>query len=257
MAQRIGIIGAMPEEVALLDIEMHDLQSTTIARRLFHTGKLFGIDSVVVIARVGKVAAALTAALLIERWRVDAIVFVGSAGAIDPRLNVGDIVVADRLLHHDLDPTPIWPRYTVPLLDVKEFPTDQRLRQSAMQSASDFIKTDFLNITPSIRQKFGIVKPQVYTGLIASGDEFVKDPAKLQTNIPELLCVEMEGAAIAQVCYEHDLPFVVIRTISDMANSQAHIDFAAFNAQVVCRYSRGIIYQLFSTAACKLETVSS
>lgn len=257
---RIGIIGAMPEEIGLLNQEMINLQSSETAKRHFHTGTLFGVDSVVVVARVGKVAAAITATLLIERWQVDAIVFVGCAGAIDPNLKVGDIVVADRLLQHDLDPSPLWPKYTVPLLDIHEFSTDPVLRQTAEQSASHFLKTDLLNLDPIIRQKFGIIQPQVRTGAIASGDEFIHSAIKreqLRQDIPGLLCVEMEGAAIAQVCYEHNVPFVVIRTISDNANGSADIDFVAFNAEVVCHYSLGIIRHLFSKQSNRKNSIGA
>ncbi len=249
MIKRIGIIGAMPEEIALLGSEMLNPQSSQIAQRTFHTGILFGIDSVLVVARVGKVAAAITATSLIQRWQVDAIVQVGCAGAIDPSLNVGDIVVAKQLLQHDLDGSPLWPKYAVPLLDITEFPADAQLRDRTIQAGNQFLKTDFLQIPASIRQKFNISRPQLLTGTIASGDEFINDPIKckqLRENIPGLLCVEMEGAAIAQVCFEHGVPFTVVRIISDNANANAHIDFSAFNAEVACHYSRGIIQHLFS-----------
>jgi adenosylhomocysteine nucleosidase len=242
-------MGAMPEEIALLDQQMLNKSAVEIARRTFHTGNLFGVDCVAVIARVGKVAAAITATLLIERWQVDAIIFVGCAGAIDSKLNVGDIVVAEQLIQHDLDGSPLWPKYTAPLLEMAAFATDPTLRRHAVQAASRFLETDFLAIDAAVRHQFGISQPQLFTGLIASGDQFIHSPNKreqLQKDLPGLLCVEMEGGAIAQVCYEHGVPFTVIRTISDNANGSAHIDFNAFNSAVVCHYSRGIIYHLLS-----------
>lgn len=242
-------MGAMPEEIALLDQQMLNRSTVEIAQRTFHVGNLFGVDSVAVVARVGKVAAAVTATLLIERWQVDAIIFVGCAGAIDPKLNVGDIVIAEQLIQHDLDASPLWPKYTAPLLDMDAFATDPLLSQQAMQSASRFLATDFLAIDASVRSQFGIFQPQLFSGLVASGDQFIHCPQKrtqLQQDLPGLLCVEMEGGAIAQVCYEHGVPFIVIRTISDNANGNAHIDFSAFNSAVVCHYSRGIIYHLLS-----------
>lgn len=250
MIKRIGIIAAMPEEIALLDQEMLNKASVEIARRTFHTGNLFGIDSIAVVARIGKVAAAVTATTLIERWQVDAIIFVGCAGAIASQLTVGDIVVAEQLIQHDLDASPLWPKFTAPLLEMDAFPTHPQLKQLALQSSHQFLQTDFLTIDPKIRTQFNITTPRIYTGLIGSGDQFIHSAAKrrqLQQELPELLCVEMEGAAIAQVCYEYRAPFIVIRTISDQADGSADIDFSQFNAQVACHYSRGIIYHLFSS----------
>jgi adenosylhomocysteine nucleosidase len=250
MPFRIGVIGAMPEEIALLDKHIKNMVITEIAQRYFHQGQLFGIDSVIVTARVGKVAAAITATLLIEHFKVDAIILIGCAGGIDTRLNIGDVVIGANLIHHDLDGSPLWPKYSVPLLDISLFPADPTLSANTFQAAEQFFQTRFNHFDPLIRQRFFIEKPKVVQGLIASGDQFINSLEKaqrLKEELPELLCVEMEGAAIGQVCYENKKPFSVIRVISDNANSDAHVDFQAFNTEIACHYSLGIVQNLFDS----------
>jgi adenosylhomocysteine nucleosidase len=160
-------------------------------------------------------------------------------------LNVGDVIVAKELIQHDLDPSPIFPKYQVPLLGISRFETDAYLRKAAITAAKKFVSSDISNcIDTNNLAKCHITKPVVNQGLIASGDQFISNPdvlAKLRSDLPDLQCVEMEGASVAQVCCEHKVPFAVIRVISDKADQSAHENFSFFVSNVANHYSRGII----------------
>ncbi len=216
--------------------------------RDYTTGKLWGIDCVCVLSRLGKVAAAATAATLIERFSVTHIVFTGVAGAVDNEVKVGDIVVADSLVQHDMDATPLFPRFEVPLLGQSLFCPDQYLADSLVTAAGDFVANDLAtSIAAQDRDAFQLHTPRVFRGLIASGDEFVDSyqrRGQLKAALPALLAVEMEGAAVAQVCFEFGVPFAVVRTVSDGANEGASHDFTQFIERVASRYAFGIVRRL-------------
>ena len=222
---RFGVMSAMPEELAavLEDLSLRDVVET--GGRRFHTGELFGRDAVLVSSRMGKVAAAVTATMLLDRFACDAIVFTGVAGGADPAVGVGDVVIGDRLIQHDLDASPIFPRYEVPLLKTAYFEADAELCERAAAAAAT-------------------VAPRVHRGVIASGDKFfasAAELAELRSRLPDVLAVEMEGAAVAQVAFEHGAPFVVARTISDSADHAAPEDFARFVATKPGPYARAIV----------------
>lgn len=244
---KIGIMGAMQEEVAGLLRYLEEPVRTTCGMRDYHTGRLSGHDAVVVFSRWGKVAAASTATTLIERHGVDFIVFTGVAGAIDPALNVGDIVIADALVQHDLDASavPGIRRFEVPLLGVRTFPVDTRVVDRALASAWHFIREDMAQAVPAeTLAAFGIASPRACAGLIASGDQFIASPAKaaaLARELPGLRCVEMEGAAVAQVAHEHGIPCVVLRTISDKADHTAGVDFPRFLTGIASPFTCGVV----------------
>ncbi|RZI44392.1 5'-methylthioadenosine/adenosylhomocysteine nucleosidase [Herbaspirillum sp. HC18] len=245
---RLGLVSALHEEQAgLIDI-MQGKQTVSRGMRDYVTGKLWGIDTVCVLSRIGKVAAAATVATLIERFEVSHIVFTGVAGAVDSDLQIGDIVVADALVQHDIDATPLFPRYEVPLLGQSHFATDVHMTEILAKAAGDFLAQDLDATVPAQdRDTFRLSSPRVFRGLIASGDEFIDSRQRqqdLKEAFPSLLAVEMEGAAVAQVCFEFGVPFSVIRTISDGANEASPHDFMQFIDSVASRYAFGTVKRL-------------
>ena len=210
-------------------------------------GKLWEIDAVCVLSRIGKVAAAMTATLLVEKFGVTHILFTGVAGAGDKSIRVGDIVVADALVQHDMDASPLFPRYEVPLTGLTHFSSDRTLALQLASAAQYFLERDLEHaIEPRERAVFALEAPRMHRGLIASGDQFVGSRERinaLNAALPGLLAVEMEGAAVAQVCFELGIPFGVIRTISDNANENAATDFMRFVKSVAAQYAYRIIRQ--------------
>lgn len=226
-AMRTAIVSAMREELAAVLALMPDEHKQLVAGREFWVGHLHGQDVVAVLSRIGKVAAATTATVLIERFRVDRIVFTGVAGGLAPGVKVGDVVVAESFLQHDLDASPIFPKFEVPLYGVSRFETDRTLTQQLATAARTALPG-----TP------------LHRGLVASGDRFVATSAEsraLQQALPDALAVEMEGAAFAQVCHDYGVPFAAVRTISDRADDEAHGDFLRFIEEVASRHSAAIV----------------
>ncbi len=245
---RLGLISAMHQEQAGLIEIMQDTEKSHRGMRDYVSGKLWGIDTVCVLSRMGKVAAAATAATLIERFGVTHILFTGVAGAAENELRVGDIVVADALVQHDMNTMPLFPQYEVPLLGLSHFSSDKSLTDRLAQAAADFVTHDAADmISEEDRASFQLASPRVFRGLIASGDEFVHRQERrdaLKAAFPPLLALEMEGAAVAQVCFEFGVPFAVIRTISDSANESAPLDFMQFIERVASRYAFGVVKRL-------------
>lgn len=247
----IGIITAVPGERGQILENMQSPTSFEKGCRVYNRGKLHGIDTVLVASRIGKVAAAAAAVHLILEYKVDLIIFIGVAGAIDPSLNIGDIIVADSLIQHDMDARPFCPIYEIPLIKIRECYTDPLLTLLAIQAAVQFVDQKLLElIPPSILQEFAILQPLVKTGLIITGDQIISQEiqkAKLREQLPQALCVEMEGASVSQVCYEYEIPHAVIRIISDHANhANTSVDIKKFVRQVSGYYSLEIIKNLYS-----------
>jgi adenosylhomocysteine nucleosidase len=239
----IGVMAAMPDE---LEAVLGDLQADAVdvvGGRRFHRGRLHGRDVVLVVSRCGKVAAAGTATILLERFGVESIVFTGLAGGVAPGLAIGDIVVAERLIQHDLDASPLFPRYEVPLLGVSIFPADPRLVERAAAAGEAFAADAQRQLGP-VATELGVRQPRVHRGLVASGDQFFASSeavAELRARLPDVLAVEMEGAAVAQVCHEYGAPVCVVRTISDTADHAAHLDFPRFLGAVCGPYARALV----------------
>lgn len=252
---RIGILGAMQEEIALLLEKLENPVKRTVGKREFHSGQLCGHEVVLVFSRWGKVAAASTVTSLIDLFHVNCVLFTGIAGAIDPTLVPGDFVVADRLIQHDMDVSSIdgIERYEIPLLGRKYFEVNPIHVELGLQAARDYIAFALhRDLNPEILQSFQITAPSVVRGTIASGDQFIANQIltdNLRQSIDNLKCVEMEGAAIAQVAWEHDVPFMVLRTISDKADHTAHLDFPRFVSQIASHFTAGVIMQLLSNPA--------
>lgn len=245
----IGIMGAMPQEIDGVIALLENPVRRVIGMRAYTSGTINGINTVVVFSRWGKVAAAATVATLIHVFNVNEVIFTGVAGAIDPTLNIGDIVIAKRLYQHDMDARPLMQQFEVPLLGKTFFESDAAELDKVKAAISPLIVNNVLKETigTTTLSQFGIITPNLHIGDIASGDQFFADNERkttLHNAIPTILCVEMEGAAVAQVCFEHKVPCIIIRTISDAADEQSHIDFPKFIEEVSSKYSVCIIKQM-------------
>ncbi|MDR1699539.1 MAG: 5'-methylthioadenosine/adenosylhomocysteine nucleosidase [Prevotellaceae bacterium] len=246
----IGIMGAMPEEIDGIIHLLTDREEFEFGMRTYVAGKLNGIKTVAVFSRWGKVAAATTVSTLILKFNVSEIIFTGVAGAINPDLNVGDIVVGKRLIQHDLDGRPLMKEFEIPLLGIQYIDVQAKQLETATKAVGNLIESENLLsiIGENDLQLFGITKPKMMIGDIASGDKFFagsRDKNELLKKLPGTLCVEMEGAAVAQVCVEYGVPFTVLRTISDTADEKSHIDFQAFIAKISNKYSVEIVKNIF------------
>jgi adenosylhomocysteine nucleosidase len=240
----------MHEELAAVLARMPDEQKTVVAGREFWVGHWHGHDVVAVLSRIGKVAAATTATTLIERFGVSRIVFTGVAGGLAPQVNVGDVVVAREFIQHDMDASPLFPRHEVPLTGMTRFAANAAL-SDALAAAAPLAMQDMLaNLPSSEWLNIDLSKAQVHQGLIASGDRFVSQTSEsqvLQRELPDALAVEMECAAMAQVCYDYGVPLAAVRTISDRADDGAHVDFPRFIQSIASRYSVAVLDRLLST----------
>lgn len=246
----IALVSAMHEELAALLAAMPDEQPVRAAGREFWVGHLGGQRVVAVLSRIGKVAAATTATVLLERFGASAVVFTGVAGGLGEGVAVGDVVVATELLQHDLDASPIFPRYEVPLYGRARFAADGALADALAAAAREALRDMPTLVGPEAVADFGLLAPSVHRGLIVSGDRFVAtaaESAALRAALPDALAVEMEGAAMAQVCHDYGVPFAMVRAISDRADDAAHPDFARFIARVASRYGAAIALGLLSS----------
>jgi adenosylhomocysteine nucleosidase len=246
----IGIMGAMPEEIEGVVALLDNCKASTMGKRTYFTGQINGIDTVVVFSRWGKVAAATTVTTLIHEFQITELLFTGVAGAINPELKIGDIVLAQRLIQHDMDARPLMKQYEIPLLSQTYFESDSSHLAMASKAIGTLIESKSLHavIDEAALVAFSIDEPKLFMGDIASGDQFFSSNEQkhaLSTQLPEVLCVEMEGAAVAQVCYEYEIPFSIIRTISDVADDQSHIDFPSFIKQISSKYSTEIIRTIY------------
>jgi adenosylhomocysteine nucleosidase len=256
----VGIISAVSGESGRLLELMKSPVSQEKGRRTYHRGSLHGIDTVLVSSRIGKVAAAITATHLIVDYKVDLIVFIGVAGAIDRSLNVGDVVIANSLIQHDMDARPFCPIHEIPLLKIKSCDPDPLLCHFSTKASKKFVGEDLVKNIPShILNEFHITVPKVVSGLVVTGDQVVSQEAQkiqLKEKLPEALCVEMEGAGVGQVCYEYGVPLAVIRIISDYAQHQnTVVDVRKFVSMASGYYSEGIINNLYALILAQCEEV--
>ncbi len=246
---RIAIVSALHDELSAVLQLMPDEQKTTLAGREFWQGHLHGHEVVAVLSGIGKVAAATTATVLIERFGVQRILFTGVAGGLGDGVRVGDVVVASHFMQHDMDASPLFPRFEVPGYGTAVFEADPALTQALCQAVQATLADLPQVLAPGVVQAFGLHAPRLHHGLLLSGDRFVATTAEsgaLQAALPQALAVEMEGAAFAQVCRDYGVPFAAMRTISDRADDAAHVDFLAFLRQVASRYSLKLLENFFS-----------
>lgn len=234
---RYGIISAIPEEQQAILNQMEQgrngPRSQVICGRTFYEGVIGGTPVVSVQSGIGKVSASLTAALLLQNYGVDRVLFLGVAGSVSEFVKRGDVVLANNLFQYDFDCSPIFDRYEIPGTGLSQFPTDKQFNE---------------HITWCLDQVSSQHKARVHIGAIASGDQFVKSKT-LQIKqaleaVPTLLAVEMEGAAVAQVCYDFQVPLSVIRIISDETNHQSEGDFTTF-IQETQPFTNALVFTLF------------
>ncbi len=219
---KVAIIGAMEEEVEVLRGQIENQESTVIATQEYTTGTLEGVDIILLKSGIGKVNAAMSTAILLEKFQPDYVINTGSAGGFAKNLEVGDVVVSTEVAHHDVDVTAFGYKYgQVPRMDAR-FQADEKLVTLAMEVCKD--------------ENIGVGK-----GLIVTGDTFMNDPKKVdfvQSHFPDMQAMEMEAAAVAQVCTLFNVPFVVIRALSDIVGKESNITFDQFLPKAVESSSR-------------------
>ncbi|EUB37636.1 MULTISPECIES: 5'-methylthioadenosine/adenosylhomocysteine nucleosidase [Fusobacterium] len=229
---KIGIIGAMHEEIMELKNSMTNINEVQISNLKFYEGKLCSKDIVLVESGIGKVNAAISTTLLISQFKVEKIIFTGVAGAVNPEIKVTDIVIGTDLVESDMDVTA---------------GGNYKLGEIPRMKSSNFKADPYLfNLAESVAIKlFGSDK--VHKGRIISRDEFVASSEKVNKlrEIFSAECVEMEGAAVAHVCEVMNIPFIVIRSISDKADDEAGMSFDEF-VKIAARNSKSIVEGILS-----------
>ena len=244
---KIGIISAMREEMQELLNGLKNVTITHKGKRDYYEGILFEKEVVLVFSRWGKVASAVTTTQLINDFELSEIIFTGVAGALNSDLNIGDVVIGKTLFQHDMDASPLFPKFEIPLLNKKGFEPQQNKR---LINATESFLSNFYQLIPSEKAAtFNIIAPKMIIGTILSGDQFISSKEKiiaLLKDLPQADCVEMEGAAIAQVCFEYNVPFSIIRIISDKAMDNSHVDFQKFAHEIASHYSNAILKNYFS-----------
>ncbi|MGM7721036.1 5'-methylthioadenosine/S-adenosylhomocysteine nucleosidase [Metabacillus sp. Hm71] len=225
---KIAIIGAMEEEVTILREKLENREQADIAGSEFTKGTYKGIEVVLLKSGIGKVNAAMSTTLLLDRYKPDYVINTGSAGGFHPSLNVGDIVISTEVRHNDVDVTAFGYEYgQVPGLPAAYIP-DEKLVEVAVKKAEE------------------ISNIQVAKGLIVTGDSFLNDPVKVEfirSKFNDLHAGEMEAAAIAQVCHQFNVPFVVIRALSDIAGKESNISFEQFLEQAA-KHSADLVLKI-------------
>lgn len=220
----IGIIGAMEEEVAALKDSMEVQETTEQASMIFCKGVLCGKEVVIVRSGIGKVNAGICVQILVDRFGADTLINTGIAGSLDAKIDIGDMVISTDALHHDMDATEFgYPIGQIPRMEALSFPANEELLKKAVQASE--------KANPDIH---------TFTGRIASGDQFIAS-REIKDRIVENfhpLCVEMEGAGIAQAAYLNQVSYVIIRAISDKADNSASVDYPTFERQAIAHSVR-------------------
>ena len=208
---KIAIMGAMPEEIEPLLEKVENVKKIEYAANVYYEGTYKGKELVIAYSKIGKVFASLTATILLEKFACDKLLFSGVAGAISPDLKIGDLIIADGLCQHDLDIVAFGHPYGyVPEGEVC-IATDVSLR----------------NIAKEVAKKNDLTLKE---GIIATGDQFVANSERKEwiSNTFKADALEMEGASVAVVCNALNVPFFILRAISDTANDDAGMDFDEF-----------------------------
>ena len=243
----IAIISALEEEIKSIHELIEVKTEKTIGSRKYYIGQYKKKDIVFVYSKCGKVAAATTVTTLINVFGATKIIFTGVAGAIDAKLKVGDIVIGSGLVQHDFDVSELlgFDKYDNSLLGRSVFEANFKNYEKILEE----IKKQFLNkieseISEEVFEEYNIKNPSVVSGVIASGDQFISSAEKaqeLREGIANIKCVEMEGAAAAQVCYEYNTELLVIRIISDNADADAKYSFDSFVSQIASNYTKVLL----------------
>ena len=215
----LGIIGAMESETEQFYSMMTDVKVAVTAGMKFYQGKLKGKDVVIVQSGIGKVNAGICSQILVDLYHVDAIINTGIAGSLKNEINIGDIVLSTDTLQHDVDASKFgYEPGHIPQMDVMAFNADEHLIEVGLACCK--------KVNPDI---------QAFTGRIVSGDQFIGDDDK-KNWLRETFggyCTEMEGAAIAQAAYLNQIPFLIVRAISDKADGSVVMDYNTFEAAAI------------------------
>lgn len=225
---RIGVIGAMEEEVELLRNQLANISVREIANSEFTTGTYKGQELILLKSGIGKVNAAMTTTILMQEYKPDLVLNIGSAGGFDEELEVGAVVISDEVRHHDVDATV----FGYELGQVPQMPAAYTANKELIELAVQAVDE--------------IGEHQHAVGLIATGDSFMSDPARValvKRQFPEIKAAEMEAAAVAQVCFQYDTAFVVIRALSDIAGKESSVSFDEF-LPVAAKHSTEIVLRV-------------
>ena len=226
---KIAIIGAMEEEVALLRSHISNPSVETHAKFEYTAGQIGALEVVLLRSGIGKVNAAVSTALLLDRYQPDYVINTGTAGGFHADLNVGDIVISQTVCHHDVDVTPFGYEHGQVPGSPACFLPDAGLVKIAQESIEALQEVAHMH------------------GLIATGDRFMYDPADVQTTrnkFPSMIACEMEAAAIAQTCHSMDVPFVIIRSLSDIAGKENAVTFEQYLEQAATHSAKLILEML-------------
>lgn len=224
---KIGIIAAMEQEITTLKKQLTGGQQSVVANQTFYEGNIDGMPVVLVQSGIGKVNAAIATALLIDRFKADTVINTGSAGGIGKGLKVGDLVISNELSYNDADARAFGYVYG----QIPQMPDRYRADADTVSRLKDAATNSYW---------------KVRDGLIVSGDSFISDQAtifEIKSHFEDALVTEMEGAAVAQVCYQFNVPFAVVRAVSDVADEEASVSFDEFietaghkSAEMVLKY---------------------
>lgn len=232
---KIGVIGAMEEEVELLRGSLENVTTEEIAHCEFTAGTYKGQEVVLLKSGIGKVNAAMSTTLLLQKYQPDVVINTGSAGGFDQNLEVGAIVISDEVRHHDVDVTVFgYEMGQVPQMPAA-FRSDAGLMEMAEKAVDELGEHSYA------------------VGLIATGDSFMNDPIRVEQvrgHFPDMKASEMEAAAVAQVCHQFDVPFVVIRALSDIAGKESNVSFDEF-LPVAAKHSTQIVLNVVERLAAK------
>lgn len=226
---KIGIIGAMEQEVALLRDKIEECQTLTLANCEIYTGYLHGVQVALLKSGIGKTAAALGTTLLLQLFQPTLVINTGTAGGLAPQLQVGDIVISDEVRYHDVDVTAF----------------GYEVGQMAGYPAAFAAAPTLINL---VEESVKALKLTAVRGLIVSGDSFINGATpleKIRRLFPQAIAVEMEATAIGHVCQQFAVPFVVVRAVSDVADKASHQSFEAF-LSIAARQSSLMVEDLIS-----------
>lgn len=230
----IGIVGAMDEEIALLLEQLIHPKEEVQAGNRYYSGLLHGHEVVICKSGVGKVNAAITTQVLVDRYHIQRLLFTGVAGAVAPNLNIGDLVISTACIQHDMDVTALgYKRGQIPYQETSIFEADPAL----VAIAEEVCQTLFAN--------------RCMKGIVLSGDQFIANRDQVRALYDEFngVCTEMEGAAVAQACMVNQVPFVIIRSMSDKADGSAHVNFAEFTVKASA-HSYRIVSEMLKQMPC-------
>src|SRR5690606_20896981 len=221
----IAVIGAMEQEVELLRCALQNTKTETIANSEYTTGTYEGKEVILLKSGIGKVNAAMSTTILLEKYNPKVVINTGSAGGFDAALKVGDIVISDEVRHHDVDVTAFGYEIGQMAGMPASYKSDEKLMEAAKQAVEEVGEHNYS------------------VGLICSGDVFMSNPERVETvrkDFPTMKAVEMEAAAVAQVCHQFNTPFVVIRALSDIAGQESSMSFDEF-LPVAAKHSTEIV----------------